>query len=55
VEKVRQNSGSTPILMNYGEGIMRSLWELVISTAVPSNQQAEFGMAWPQKRAKSKM
>jgi hypothetical protein len=25
VEKVRQNSGSTPILMNYGEGIMRSL------------------------------
>jgi hypothetical protein len=26
-----------------GDWIMRSLWELDISTAVPNNQQAEFG------------
>jgi hypothetical protein len=43
-----QNSRAIP----RGEWIRRSLWEFVISPAVPNNRQAEFGMKREVQNAK---
>jgi hypothetical protein len=42
-------------LLCCGEWIMRSLWELYISTVVPNDLQAEFGKAPAAEESEGKM